>query len=202
MSDNGRGSTNSTSIDNAQNQETTSAQTQPQSYINPSNEQKERQPQQQSSSHQPVTHSNAKPTLPSTPSQKPSSTLSSAPLRPSPPPSTTTSSSILQIPIPGPLKKLFDRFPLITYSPNELPLGAPLDRQRHYRYRQRQRQHQQQQQQLSLNRQKDRDSETEDGRELQEHTLYVFTSEDEAELGLPSFNPGCLKWQVNPEQDP
>ena len=29
-----------------------------------------------------------------------------------------------------------------------------------------------------------------------QHTLYIFTSEDGAKKGVPSFNPGCLKWQV------
>jgi metaxin len=29
-------------------------------------------------------------------------------------------------------------------------------------------------------------------------TLYVFASEHDALHGLPSFNPGCLKWQVSP----
>lgn len=28
------------------------------------------------------------------------------------------------------------------------------------------------------------------------HTLFVFTTEANAEAGLPSFNPTCLKWQV------
>lgn len=28
-------------------------------------------------------------------------------------------------------------------------------------------------------------------------TLYVFASEEDARLGRPSFNPGCLKWQVS-----
>lgn len=27
-------------------------------------------------------------------------------------------------------------------------------------------------------------------------TLYVFSSEEDALLGAPSFNPSCLKWQV------
>lgn len=27
-------------------------------------------------------------------------------------------------------------------------------------------------------------------------TLYVFSTEEEALLGAPSFNPSCLKWQV------
>ena len=29
-----------------------------------------------------------------------------------------------------------------------------------------------------------------------QHNLYIFTTDDAAKLGLPSFNPGCLKWQV------
>ena len=28
-------------------------------------------------------------------------------------------------------------------------------------------------------------------------TLYVFVSEADARIGAPSFNPGCLKWQVS-----
>ena len=28
------------------------------------------------------------------------------------------------------------------------------------------------------------------------HTLYVFATEESARSGEPSFNPGCLKWQV------
>lgn len=27
-------------------------------------------------------------------------------------------------------------------------------------------------------------------------TLYIFTTEEAARLGLPSFNPTCLRWQV------
>ena len=29
-----------------------------------------------------------------------------------------------------------------------------------------------------------------------QNALYVFTNNDGAHRGLPSFNPGCLKWQV------
>jgi hypothetical protein len=29
------------------------------------------------------------------------------------------------------------------------------------------------------------------------HVLYVFTSDEGALSGLPSYNPACLKWQVN-----
>lgn len=29
-----------------------------------------------------------------------------------------------------------------------------------------------------------------------QHNLYIFATDNVAKLGLPSFNPGCLKWQV------
>jgi metaxin len=29
-----------------------------------------------------------------------------------------------------------------------------------------------------------------------QHVLYIFTTEEGASSGLPSFNPGCLKWQT------
>ena len=29
-----------------------------------------------------------------------------------------------------------------------------------------------------------------------QNVLYIFTNDDGAHRGLPSFNPGCLKWQV------
>jgi metaxin len=29
-------------------------------------------------------------------------------------------------------------------------------------------------------------------------TLYVFSTDSDARMGLPSFNPGCLKWQACP----
>lgn len=33
-------------------------------------------------------------------------------------------------------------------------------------------------------------------------TLYVFSTDSDARLGLPSFNPACLKWQVCPHPSP
>jgi metaxin len=33
------------------------------------------------------------------------------------------------------------------------------------------------------------------------HVLYIFTSEDGALKGLPSYNPACLKWQVRAPSD-
>lgn len=60
--------------------------------------------------------------------------------------------------IPAPLKRVFDKFPLVQYGENELPLRAP--------------------------------------KEKDQHILHVFTTEGDANDGKPSFNPGCLKWQV------
>ena len=30
-----------------------------------------------------------------------------------------------------------------------------------------------------------------------EHALFVFTTQADAKAGRPSYNPGCLKWQVS-----
>ncbi|EKG15613.1 hypothetical protein MPH_07048 [Macrophomina phaseolina MS6] len=60
--------------------------------------------------------------------------------------------------VPAPVKRLFDKFPLVTYPANELPHRAPHERQR--------------------------------------PQLYIFTTEDGARRGDPSFNPSCLKWQA------
>ena len=60
--------------------------------------------------------------------------------------------------IPTSLKRVFDKFPLVQYDENELPLRAPKDKS--------------------------------------QHVLHVFTTDKDAREGKPSFNPGCLKWQV------
>ncbi|OTA23098.1 hypothetical protein BTJ68_13768 [Hortaea werneckii EXF-2000] len=60
--------------------------------------------------------------------------------------------------IPPPVKRVFDKVPLVTYEANELPARAPRDRG--------------------------------------ENVLYVFTTEDDAQNGRPSFNPSCLRWQA------
>ncbi|KAK3309107.1 uncharacterized protein B0T15DRAFT_509496 [Chaetomium strumarium] len=65
-----------------------------------------------------------------------------------------------KIQIPRPLQRLFDRFPLRTYEPNDLP---------------------QRSQQLTSS---------------DVATLYVFSTDEDARIGAPSFNPGCLKWQT------
>ncbi|KAM0805644.1 hypothetical protein BDR22DRAFT_831001 [Usnea florida] len=59
---------------------------------------------------------------------------------------------------PKPIRRLFDKFPLQSYSINELPQRSPRNRDR--------------------------------------HTLWIFTTKEGAQLGAPSFNPGCLKWQA------
>ena len=60
---------------------------------------------------------------------------------------------------PQPIKQLFDRFPLTTYHPNDLPERTAKRRN--------------------------------------QHALYIFTTDHDAERGAASFNPGCLKWQVS-----
>ena len=61
--------------------------------------------------------------------------------------------------IPPALRRIFDRYPLVTYAENELPLRGP-------------------------------------SRTRDEHVLYIFAAPEDAQKGRPSYNPGCLKWQV------
>ena len=63
--------------------------------------------------------------------------------------------------VPAPVKRVFDRFPVVTYPANPLPLHT---------------------------------SSTQSARDVP--TLYIFVDREDAHLGKPSFNPGCLKWQV------
>lgn len=35
------------------------------------------------------------------------------------------------------------------------------------------------------------------GRRLEKPKLYVFCKEEDVASGKPSFNPGCLRWQVS-----
>ncbi|RMY83348.1 hypothetical protein D0862_11728 [Hortaea werneckii] len=65
--------------------------------------------------------------------------------------------------IPPPVKRVFDKVPLVTYEANELPARAPRDRG--------------------------------------ENVLYVFTTNDGARNGRPSFNPSCLRWQVRQDEE-
>lgn len=68
--------------------------------------------------------------------------------------------------IPKPVKKLFDKVPIITYPANGLPQRSP----------------------GAKNSKNDRDARL--------PSLYIFCREGEEDEGKPSFNPGCLKWQV------
>lgn len=60
--------------------------------------------------------------------------------------------------VPEAAKRVFRKFPLVTYSPNQRPLRSPTQRDA--------------------------------------HTLYIWTTVDDAENDDASFNPTCLKWQV------
>ncbi|KAF1933320.1 uncharacterized protein M421DRAFT_194205 [Didymella exigua CBS 183.55] len=68
----------------------------------------------------------------------------------------TASRSIFDV--PAPIKQLFDKFPLVTYSINDLPQSAPCERDT--------------------------------------PILHVFTTNEGASRGTPSYNPACLKWQA------
>ncbi|CAD6447373.1 6ff8c967-3e58-425d-9619-6570839eab8d [Sclerotinia trifoliorum] len=68
--------------------------------------------------------------------------------------------------IPKPVKKLFDKVPIITYPANGLPERSP----------------------GAKNTKNDGDARL--------PSLYIFCREGEEDEGKPSFNPGCLKWQT------
>lgn len=61
--------------------------------------------------------------------------------------------------VPTPVKKIFDKVPIVIYPPNRLP---------------------------------QRSSSCDNF-----PSLYVFSREQDAIVGKPSFNPSCLKWQVS-----
>src|SRR5450432_232296 len=61
--------------------------------------------------------------------------------------------------VPAPVKRLFDKVPVLTYAANELPQRTP--------------------------------------KPSKLPSLYVFIRQKDAAAGTPSFNPGCLKWQVS-----
>jgi metaxin len=69
--------------------------------------------------------------------------------------------------VPPSVRRLFERFPLVTYPANELP----------DKY-------------TSLSRSRGRDEKN------AVHRLYIWSTEERAARGRPSFNPSCLKWQV------
>ena len=79
--------------------------------------------------------------------------------------------------VPPPVRRLFDRFPLVVHPANELPARSPGSSWHA----------------------------TSAGggtlvAEARLPTLHVFTTEQDAQelggAGRPSFNPSCLKWQV------
>jgi metaxin len=70
--------------------------------------------------------------------------------------------------VPAPVKRLFEAVPLLVYESNELPERA-----------------------LKV---KGGGKGTRGGNVP---SLYVFAKEEDARSGRPSFNPGCLRWQVS-----
>jgi hypothetical protein len=100
-------------------------------------------------------------------------------------PSSTTSSFL---PIPAPLKRLFDATPLVTYEENELPqrsVRVPIRSERqdihaffdaHVR---------------------EGDKRSKKQKEGALHAFFSWASErDGSYPKVASFNPGCLRWQV------
>ncbi|KAG4031829.1 hypothetical protein MFRU_008g01880 [Monilinia fructicola] len=69
--------------------------------------------------------------------------------------------------IPRPVKKLFDKVPVITYPGNELPQRRP-----------------------GPNKRRDQDA------RLPSLYIFCKEDDEELSEGRPSFNPGCLKWQT------
>ncbi|KZF23605.1 hypothetical protein L228DRAFT_246412 [Xylona heveae TC161] len=132
----------------------------------------------------PSTNTFAKPASPST-----TTSPSDASLHSSIPPTSTDAHSIQDrratrpqessfFTIPAPLRRLFDRFPLVTYPENELPSRSPRAVLRS---------------RIKNGIKGERDTFAADGKQ---NVLYVFTTEEEARLRKASFNPGCLKWQA------
>ncbi|KAI9643905.1 hypothetical protein NHQ30_007256 [Ciborinia camelliae] len=69
--------------------------------------------------------------------------------------------------IPRPVKKLFDKVPVLIYPANELPQRSP-----------------------GANRRSDRDA------RLPSLYIFCREGDEGVNGGRPSFNPGCLKWQT------
>ncbi|TPX15775.1 uncharacterized protein E0L32_000109 [Thyridium curvatum] len=92
--------------------------------------------------------------------------MTSAP--PRTPPSSAGKGYSMLPPVPAPLQRLFDLFPLRTLPANALPAAA------------------------SLSFFSSCSSPSPD----EGPALFVFTTDDAARRGAPSFNPSCLKWQT------
>ncbi|KAI5369208.1 putative thioredoxin-like, metaxin, glutathione S-transferase domain-containing protein [Septoria linicola] len=89
-------------------------------------------------------------------------------------PLTTTAQSATQpkrsiFSLPAPVKRVFDKFPLREYEREQLPERA---------------------------RRVVQGGRERAGGENRGNVLHVFASEEDARLGRPSWNPGCLKWQT------
>ncbi|KAI9900458.1 hypothetical protein N3K66_004720 [Trichothecium roseum] len=73
--------------------------------------------------------------------------------------------------LPTPIRRLFKLFPLVTYPPTPLPCRSPTA--------------------ATTATASSSSSFSE-----QRPRLYIFSSEEDARLGRPSYNPACLKWQT------
>ena len=107
-------------------------------------------------------------------------------------PSAASSSSSSFLSIPGPLKRLFDATPLITYEENELPQRSVRPPSRSAR----------QDIHAFFDAHVREKKENGVGRRQQKegalHTFFSWASEGDGENPkIASFNPGCLRWQVS-----
>lgn len=73
--------------------------------------------------------------------------------------------------LPTPIRRLFKLFPLVTYPPTPLPCRSPTAGAA-------------------------TTTTTSSSSSGQRPRLYIFSSEEDARLGRPSYNPACLKWQT------
>lgn len=71
--------------------------------------------------------------------------------------------------LPTPIRRLFKLFPLVTYPPTPLPCRSPTAGAA---------------------------TTTMTSSSGQRPQLYIFSSEEDARFGRPSYNPACLKWQT------
>jgi hypothetical protein len=105
---------------------------------------------------------------------------------PAPAPAPTWPSSFLSI--PGPLKRLFDATPLVTYEENDLPQRSVRPPRRSTR------------QDIHAFFDAHVREKKESGRKQKEgalHTFFSWASEDDgSNPKVASFNPSCLRWQV------
>jgi hypothetical protein len=114
--------------------------------------------------------------------------------QPPPKPSTTSSSSRSLLTIPAPLKRLFDKFPLVVYPPNALPSrsitvptrAARADIHAFYDAHVTRRKNSL----VGAGQQKQKDDAL--------HAFFSWAGEGDESPNVASFHPGCLRWQVSP----